>query len=208
MGFPGRPLGDGLLVRHGYATENTWYNPAGSHGRGLVPARGETGGMGVYAAAAGEVVFAGRSTPVWSSLWSTRMASTRCTGILDYALAVEAGQSVERGRCWDRSSPAATVWPRVTPLRVRTFFTTPEVNGNAPLRRRLRLRLPARSRLLANGRAGASLRNGLAQPDPRHQPPAGRCGGAEGTEVVVSVTAPETTPLWSAPRMGRRRTGG
>ena len=27
MGFPGRPLGDGLLVRHGYATENTWYNP-------------------------------------------------------------------------------------------------------------------------------------------------------------------------------------
>jgi hypothetical protein len=27
MGFPGRTLGDGLLVRHGYATENTWYNP-------------------------------------------------------------------------------------------------------------------------------------------------------------------------------------
>ena len=27
MGFPGRLLGDGLLVRHGYATENTWYNP-------------------------------------------------------------------------------------------------------------------------------------------------------------------------------------
>ena len=27
MGLPGRPMGDGLLVRHGYATENTWYNP-------------------------------------------------------------------------------------------------------------------------------------------------------------------------------------
>ena len=27
MGFPGRSLGDGLLLRHGYATENTWYNP-------------------------------------------------------------------------------------------------------------------------------------------------------------------------------------
>jgi hypothetical protein len=27
IGLPGRPLGDGLLVRHGYATENTWYNP-------------------------------------------------------------------------------------------------------------------------------------------------------------------------------------
>jgi hypothetical protein len=31
MGFPGRPLGDGLLVRHGYATENTWYNPGEQH---------------------------------------------------------------------------------------------------------------------------------------------------------------------------------
>ena len=31
MGFPGRPLGDGLLVRHGYATENTWYNPGYLH---------------------------------------------------------------------------------------------------------------------------------------------------------------------------------
>ena len=29
MGLPGRPPGDGLLVRHGYATENTWYNPGG-----------------------------------------------------------------------------------------------------------------------------------------------------------------------------------
>ncbi len=27
LGLPDRPLGDGLLVRHGYATENTWYNP-------------------------------------------------------------------------------------------------------------------------------------------------------------------------------------
>jgi hypothetical protein len=25
IGVPGRSLGDGLLVRHGYATENTWY---------------------------------------------------------------------------------------------------------------------------------------------------------------------------------------
>ena len=31
MGLPSRPLGDGLLVRHGYATENTWYNPGGQH---------------------------------------------------------------------------------------------------------------------------------------------------------------------------------
>ena len=27
MGFPGQPLGDGLLMRHGYACENTWFFP-------------------------------------------------------------------------------------------------------------------------------------------------------------------------------------
>lgn len=26
IGLPGRVLGDGFLVRHGYACENTWYN--------------------------------------------------------------------------------------------------------------------------------------------------------------------------------------
>ncbi|HET8523282.1 MAG TPA: hypothetical protein VFL82_08615, partial [Thermomicrobiales bacterium] len=27
MALPGRPFGDGFYIRHGYATENTWYNP-------------------------------------------------------------------------------------------------------------------------------------------------------------------------------------
>ena len=27
IGLPGRMLGDGFLIRHGYACENTWYNP-------------------------------------------------------------------------------------------------------------------------------------------------------------------------------------
>jgi hypothetical protein len=26
VGLPGRPLGDGLLIRHGFTCENTWYN--------------------------------------------------------------------------------------------------------------------------------------------------------------------------------------
>ena len=26
IGLPGRPPGDGFVVRHGYATENSWYN--------------------------------------------------------------------------------------------------------------------------------------------------------------------------------------
>ena len=31
MGFPGQPLGDGLLMRHGYACENTWFVPGWWH---------------------------------------------------------------------------------------------------------------------------------------------------------------------------------
>ena len=28
IALPGRSPGDGLIIRHGYACENTWYNPA------------------------------------------------------------------------------------------------------------------------------------------------------------------------------------
>lgn len=31
IAIPGRPLGDDFLVRHGYATENIWYNPGWWH---------------------------------------------------------------------------------------------------------------------------------------------------------------------------------
>ena len=31
MGLPGQPLGDSLLMRHGYACENTWFLPGWWH---------------------------------------------------------------------------------------------------------------------------------------------------------------------------------
>ena len=31
IGVPGRPLGDGFFIRHGYTVENTWYNPGYWH---------------------------------------------------------------------------------------------------------------------------------------------------------------------------------
>ncbi|MER3484876.1 MAG: hypothetical protein C4345_01740, partial [Chloroflexota bacterium] len=31
VGLPGRIPGDGLFIRHGYASENTWYNPGWLH---------------------------------------------------------------------------------------------------------------------------------------------------------------------------------
>jgi hypothetical protein len=54
-------------------------------------------------------------------------------GHLDYALAVEAGQSVERGQLLGSILTRADgLVPSHLHFEIRTFFTTPEVNGDAP----------------------------------------------------------------------------
>ena len=134
LGLPGRPLGDGLLVRHGYATENTWYNPGWWHtGEDWYLRDGETGGLGVSAAAAGEVVFAGSEYPGRVVIIAHAGGFYSMYGHLDYALAVAPGQVVERGQ------PLGTVLtrddgraPSHLHFEIRTFFTTSEVNGDAP----------------------------------------------------------------------------
>src|SRR3954470_17379032 len=46
MGVPGQPLGDGLLIRHGYATENVPYYPGWWHtGENWFFAGGKTFGL-------------------------------------------------------------------------------------------------------------------------------------------------------------------
>src|SRR5215213_1275133 len=98
VGQPGRVFGDGFLIRHGYATENTWYLPGYLHaGEDWYMVEGDTAGAGVYAAAAGDVVFAGSDYP-------GRVVIVRHTddlfsmyGHLDYALPVAVGDVVERG---------------------------------------------------------------------------------------------------------------
>ena len=135
MGFPGRPLGDGLLVRHGYATENTWYNPGwlhtgedwylpeGGDGRDGRLCRGRRRGrlrrVGVPRSGRH------RAAPGWS-LFDVRAPRLR---------ARRRGGSVGRARsvAGHRSSPAPMVCaPSHLHFEIRTFFTTPEVNGNAP----------------------------------------------------------------------------
>lgn len=202
VGLPGRVLGDGFLVRHGYATENTWYNPGWWHtGEDWYLTEGETGGVGVYAVANGEVVFAGSEYPGRVVIVAHADGLFSMYGHLDYALAVETGQTVERGQL------LGTVLTRTDGLapshlhfEMRAFFTTPEVNGDAP-------------------------RNGVAcgfacPPGPGYWPidapehPSamgwrnpthvinGRSwsiGVTAGAEVVVSETAAQSTSLWSAP---------
>src|SRR5687767_9847141 len=134
MGFPGRPLGDGLLVRHGYATENTWYLPGYLHaGEDWYTTEGDAAGAGVYATAAGEVVFAGSDYPGRVVIVRHAADLFSMYGHLDYALAVGVGDVVERGQ------PLGTILARTDGrapshlhFEIRTFLTTLEVNGDAP----------------------------------------------------------------------------
>ncbi len=64
IGFPDRLPGDGFIVRHGYATENTWFNPGWFHaGEDWYATSGDTASALIYAVADGDVVFAGWEYP-------------------------------------------------------------------------------------------------------------------------------------------------
>jgi murein DD-endopeptidase MepM/ murein hydrolase activator NlpD len=103
-------------------TGEDWYLP-----------EGETGGLEVSAAAAGEVVFAGSEYPGRVVIVQHADDLFSMYGHLDYALAIEPGQAVERGQSLGtilvRTDGRA---PSHLHFELRTFFTTPEVNGNAP----------------------------------------------------------------------------
>ena len=134
IGLPGQILGDGFFVRHGYACENTWYNPGWLHtGEDWYPPDGDAAGAGVYAVADGEVVFAGSEYPGRVVVVQHAADLYSMYGHLDDDLAVATGEAVARGQL------LGTVLPRTDGrapshlhFEVRTFLTTPEVNGDAP----------------------------------------------------------------------------
>jgi len=135
VGLPGRVLGDGFRIRHGYATENTWYNPSWLHaGEDYYLADGsETGGVGVYAAAPGEVVFVGSDYPGPVVILRHTPDLYSMYGHLAYDVPVVVGQTVARGDALGtiltRTDGRA---PSHLHFELRTFLTLPEVNGDAP----------------------------------------------------------------------------
>ncbi|MCA9879737.1 MAG: M23 family metallopeptidase [Thermomicrobiales bacterium] len=203
MGFPGQPLGDGLLMRHGYACENTWYFPGWWHtGENWYRADGEeSAGIPVYAVAAGEVVYADFDYPGRVVIVQHGPGLFSQYGHLDYELAVAPGQPVARGDLLGsillRTDGRARSHLH---FEIRTFYTQTDVNGSAP-------------------RYGVSC--GVECPPgpgywpmdaPEHPSAMGwrnpthviarRAWGEPlpaDAEVVVSSLAPATTPLWSAP---------
>jgi murein DD-endopeptidase MepM/ murein hydrolase activator NlpD len=157
--------------------------------------------MAVYAAAAGEVVFAGSEYPGLVVIVQHSDGLYSMYGHLDYALAVETGQSVERGQVLGsiltRSDGLA---PSHLHFELRTFFTTPEVNGNAPRYGvgcgfdcppgpgYWPLDAPEHPSVMG-WRNPTHVINRRAWPE----------GIPDGIEAIVSEAAPASTSLWTAP---------
>jgi murein DD-endopeptidase MepM/ murein hydrolase activator NlpD len=134
IGFPERLPGDGFLVRHGYACENTWYNPGWLHtGEDWYAIGEETAGALIYAVAKGEVVFSGSNYPGLVVIVRHADDLYSMYGHLDFAPAVEVGQPVARGETLGtvlaRTDERA---PSHLHFEIRTFLTTNEINGDAP----------------------------------------------------------------------------
>lgn len=199
VGLPGRVLGDGFLIRHGYATENVWYNPGWWHaGEDWYLAAGDAAGVAVFAVADGEVVFAGSEYPGLVVIVRHGDDLYSMYGHLDYALAVTTGDAVARGQrigtILARTDGRA---PSHLHFELRTFLTTPEVNGAAP-------------------RYGVAC--GYECPPgpgywpidaPEHPSVMGwrnpmhvignRAGAPDGAEAIVAATAPEAAEVWLSP---------
>jgi murein DD-endopeptidase MepM/ murein hydrolase activator NlpD len=133
IGLPNRAPGDGFFIRHGYITENTWYNPGYWHtGEDWYALDGETAGAGVYAVADGEVVYAGSNYP--GRVVMVRHAGDLYSmyGHLDPALRVEVGAQVTRGQQLGTVLARGDDVPDHLHFEMRTFLTTAEVNGDRP----------------------------------------------------------------------------
>ena len=133
VGIPGRPLGDGFFIRDAYAVENTWYNPGWLHtAEDWYLIEGSSVGARVYAVADGEVVYAGANYPGRVVILKHPDGLFSMYGHLDPALAVEAGQQVERGDLIGTVGPDAPRAPGHLHFEIRTFLTERVINGTAP----------------------------------------------------------------------------
>lgn len=133
IGLPDRPPGDGFFIRHGYTVENTWYNPGYWHtGEDWYALEGDTAGASVYAVSEGEVVYAGSNYP--GRVVIVRHADDLFSmyGHLDPVLAVEVGQQVVRRQVLGTVLRRTDSVPNHLHFEIRTFLTTPEVNGDRP----------------------------------------------------------------------------
>jgi murein DD-endopeptidase MepM/ murein hydrolase activator NlpD len=134
VGRAGQALGDGFLIRHGYATENTWYNPGWWHtGEDWYALEGESAGLPVFACADGEVIFVDSNYPGLVVILRHAADLYSMYGHLGDDVSVQVGQRAARGQRLGsillRTDGRA---PSHLHFEIRTFLTTPDVNGDAP----------------------------------------------------------------------------
>ena len=134
IGMPGKTLGDGFVIRHGFACENTWYHPGWFHTAEDWYVEGrETGGAGVYAVGAGEVVYVGSDYPGRVVIVKHHETLYSMYGHLEYDVPVRESQQVRRG---DRVGSVFTRTDGITPshlhFEIRNFLINDRVNGGNP----------------------------------------------------------------------------
>lgn len=133
LGLPDRVPGDGCWIRDGYACENTWYNPGYWHtAEDWYVLDGDTAGTDVFAASAGEVVFADSDYPGRVVIVRHDGGLYSMYGHLAYDLPVDVGQTVARGERIGAVFARNDGVPSHLHFEIRAFLTTNEVNGASP----------------------------------------------------------------------------
>lgn len=136
IGDPGRLPGDGFIVRHGFQTENTWYNPGNWHtAEDWYRLNGaDTAGASVLAVADGEVVFLGSDYPGRVVVVQHAPELYSMYGHLNpESVTVAQGSQVVRGQqlATIASVPGWTA-PSHLHFEIRNFLYAAEVNGETP----------------------------------------------------------------------------
>ena len=133
---PGGIPGDGFLIRHGFQTENTWYNPGNWHtAEDWYRLNGaETAGALVLAVAEGDVVFLGSDYPGRVIVIQHAPDLFSMYGHLNpQSVTVAEGSRVARGQ---QLATVASVpgWkaPSHLHFEIRNFLYAAEVNGETP----------------------------------------------------------------------------
>ncbi len=133
IGLPDEVPGNGFLIRHGFTTENTWYLPGYWHtGEDWYGIDGDTAWAAVLAIGDGEVVFAGSEYPGRVVIVRHEEDLYSMYGHLDPALVGAEGDTVGRGQVLGSVLDRSDDIPNHLHFEIRSFLTTPEVNGTAP----------------------------------------------------------------------------
>ncbi len=196
IGWPGSAPGDGFFVRHGFATENTWFKPGDWHtGEDWYALEGDTAGAEVYAVAAGVVRYVGANYPGRVVIVRNDDGLYAMYGHLDPRVAVRVGDRVERGDLLGTVLKRADRVPNHLHFELRTFYTTPEVNGASPrYRYRCGLRCPPGPGYWPIRAPDHPAEQGWRNPT---HVIAGR--SAPATAIVAAQPVSATLTLWSAP---------